>query len=418
MDIKKEIVSMARAAKDASRIMAGMSSSRKKEILAAMASAVEKEKDEILFENSIDVDAAGEAGLSKALIDRLRLDDKRISALASSIREIAALGDPVGEVISEWTRPSGIRIKKVRVPLGVVGMIYESRPNVTADAAALCLKSGNSVILRGGSEAINSNHAIVRTILKAGYDAGLPEGAVQFVETADRAAVLELIKLDGLVDLIIPRGSEQMIRFVREHAVVPVLAHGKGLCHTYVDKAADLAMAAKIAFNAKCQRPGVCNAMETLLVHKDIARDFLPGICENYSKAGVEVRGCAVTSSIFPDAVKATDEDWSTEYLDLKVSVKVVDSLEAAIAHINVYGSGHSEAIITSDEAAAKKFLAEVDAAAVFHNASTRLHDGSVFGLGAEIGISTQKLHARGTMGARELTTTKFLVYGNGNIRE
>lgn len=418
MDVKHDITAKAHNAKNASRETATLSPSRKKEILMAMASAIEKNKDKIIFENSIDVEAAKESGLSPALIDRLMLDDKRILALAASIREIASQPDPVGEVVSQWTAPSGIKIKKVRVPLGVVGMIYESRPNVTADASALCIKSGNAVILRGGTEAINSNHAIVRTLLAAGYEAGLPDGAIQFVETADRTAIIELIKLDKLVDLIIPRGSEAMIRFVREHAIVPVLAHGKGLCHTYIDKTSDLAMARKIVFNAKCQRPGVCNAMETLLVHKSVAKDFLPEMCAAYSSAGVEVRGCAVTASIVPDVIKASDEDWSTEYLDMKVSVKVVSSIEEAIEHINVYGSGHSEAIVTDDEAAAKKFMDEVDAAAVFHNASTRLHDGGTFGLGAEIGISTQKLHARGTMGARELTTTKFLVYGDGHIRE
>ncbi|MDI6756565.1 MAG: glutamate-5-semialdehyde dehydrogenase [Endomicrobiia bacterium] len=418
MDIKHDIVSKAQDAKNASRETASLSPSRKKEILMAMAVAVEKARDKIIFENSVDVEAAKESGLGQALVERLTLDGQRIAAMASAIREIAALPDPVGDVVSEWIAPSGIKIKKVRVPLGVVGMIYESRPNVTADASALCIKSGNAVILRGGTEAINSNHAIVRTLLAAGHEAGLPDGAIQFVETADRAAIIELIKLDKLVDLIIPRGSEAMIRFVREHAIVPVLAHGKGLCHTYIDKSADLAMARKIVFNAKCQRPGVCNAMETLLVHKAVAKDFLPDMCAVYSSAGVEVRGCAVTASIVPDVIKASDEDWSTEYLDMKVSVKVVTSIEEALGHINIYGSGHSEAIVTDDEVAAKKFMEEVDAAAVFHNASTRLHDGGSFGLGAEIGISTQKLHARGTMGARELTTTKFLVYGGGHIRE
>ena len=286
------------------------------------------------------------------------------------------------------------------------------------DAAALCIKSGNCVILKGGSEAFNSNHALIRVMMKAASQAGLPVGAVQFVETVDRQAVMEMLKLSGYIDLIIPRGSDEFVQFVHEHSAIPILAHGKGLCHTYVDKSADLEMAKKIAFNAKCQRPGVCNATETLLVHKDVAAGFLPGMCRLYKDAKVDVRGCRKTLSIVPEVIPATEDDWSSEYLSMTLSVKVVDSIEDAVNHITLYGSGHSEAIITEDKSAAEKFIKEVDAAAVFHNASTRLHDGGVFGLGAEIGISTQKLHARGTMGAKELTTTKYIVRGAGQIRE
>lgn len=418
MDAVKEITMKARLAKSASRLMARLSSAQKEKILRAMAEALLKEKDDILFHNSIDVEAAKEAGLSGALVDRLTLNDKRVESLAASLVEIAAAPDPIGEVISEWTRPIGIRIRKIRVPLGVVGMIYESRPNVTVDAVALCIKSGNACILKGGTEALNSNHSLIKVLTKAGYATGLPESSVSFIETADRSVITEMLKLDRYIDLIIPRGSEEMIRFVREHSVVPVLAHGKGLCHTYIDKYADIEMAKKIAFNAKCQRPGVCNAMETLLVHKDLAKSFLPEMCRIYKDAGVEVRGCEVSKSLVPEIIEAQPSDWSTEYLDMILSVKVVNSVEEAIDHINLYGSGHSESIVTEDKPTAAKFLQLVDAAAVFHNASTRLHDGGVFGLGAEIGISTQKLHARGTMGAKELTTTKYVVYGTGQIRE
>jgi glutamate-5-semialdehyde dehydrogenase len=417
-ELKNTIIARAAEAKLASRALAQFSNETKNKILKAMADAVVKEKKEILFQNEIDVDAAGEAGLSKALIDRLLLNDKRIDDMARGLREVAALPDPIGEIIADWTPPAGVHIQKVKVPLGVVGLIYESRPNVTVDAAGLCLKAGNAVILRGGSEAINSNHALAKVITKAAYAAGLPEGAIQFIEVTDREAIMDMIKLDHLIDLIIPRGGEEMIRFVREHATVPVLAHGKGLCHTYIDKAADLEMAKKIAVNAKCQRPGVCNAMETLLVHSAVAQKLLPQLCELYAKQGVEIRGCAVTKSLVPQVVEAKETDWSEEYLSLTLSIKVVNSLEEAINHINKYGSGHSDAIITEDKQAADKFMKEVDSAAVLHNASTRLHDGGVFGFGSEMGTSTQKLHARGTMGVRELTTTKFLVFGHGEIRQ
>lgn len=418
MDIKQEVQERARAAKSASRLLINLKAEDKSRIILSMAEALLKNKDEILFHNSIDVDAAKEIGLSNALIDRLMLDEKRLKAIYSALIEISKLSDPVGEVVSEWERPSGIKIKKIRVPLGVVGIIYESRPNVTVDAVAMCVKSGNACILKGGSEAFNSNHSLIRVLVKAAIQAGLPEGVIQFIETTDRAAISEMIKLDNYIDVLIPRGSEEMIRYIRENSTVPILAHGKGLCHTYIDKSADIDMAKRIAFNAKCQRPGVCNAMETLLVHKDIAEIFLPQMCQIYKDANVEIRGCETTRSIVPDVIEATSADWSAEYLDMILSIKVVNSLEEAIEHINIYGSGHSEAIVTNDPHSAEKFMKEVDAAAVFHNASTRLHDGGVFGLGAEIGISTQKLHARGTMGIKELTTTKYLVYGTGQIRQ
>ncbi len=418
MGIKEDVLAKAESAKSASRLMALLTSEQKSRILMAMSEAILNEKDNIIFHNSIDVEAAKESGLSASLIDRLTLDEKRVKALAESLAEISNLPDPVGEVISEWVRPIGIKIRKIRVPLGVVGMLYESRPNVTVDAVALCIISGNACILKGGSEAINSNHSLIKILNESGLSTGLPDGAINFIETADRNSIVEMIKLDNLVDIIIPRGSREMIKFIREHSIVPVLAHGKGLCHTYIDKFADIGMAKKISFNAKCQRPGVCNAMETLLVHKDVASEFLPDMCKAYKEANVELRGCKITKSVIPDVIEAKDADWSSEYLDLIISIKVVSSLDEAIEHINVYGSGHSESIVTDDRACAEKFLAEVDAAAVFHNASTRLHDGGVFGFGAEIGISTQKLHARGTMGARELTTTKYVVYGSGQIRE
>lgn len=417
-EIKQTIITQAAEAKIASRKLNKLSSDDKNKILIAMAEAVIKHKDDIMLHNEIDVQAAKDEKLNDALIDRLILNDKRIMEMAHGLRNVVSFPDPVGEIIADWTPPAGINIQKIRVPIGVIGLIYESRPNVTVDASGLCLKAGNAVILRGGSEAINSNHALVKIIAEAAYTAGLPEGAIQFIDTTDRQAVNEMIKLDSLIDLIIPRGNEEMIRFIRENATVPVLAHGKGLCHTYIDKSANIEMAKKIALNAKCQRPGVCNAMETLVVHKDIAEKILPSLCGSYQDAGVEVRGCPLTKTIVPSVVEATDKDWSTEYLSLILSIKIVASIDEAIIHINKYSSGHSEAIITDDNIAAEKFLKEIDSSAVFHNASTRLHDGSVFGLGTEIGISTQKLHARGTMGVKELTTTKYLIRGHGETRE
>ena len=414
----EQVARQALLAKTSCRRLALLSPEEKKRILLGIASAIEAAGQDILFRNEIDVEAAKEAGLSEALIHRLTLTEKSLQAMAQGVREIADQPDPIGEVLESWARPSGIRIEKIRVPLGVVGMIYESRPNVTVDAAALCLKSGNAVLLRGGSEAINSNRALVAAITKALQASKAPEGAVQLLEDTNRESIMELIRLNHLVDLVIARGSEEMIHQVMKNATVPVLGHGKGVCHVYVDDQANLTMAEKIAFNAKVQRPGVCNAMETLLVHKDAAAAFLPKIAELYETAKVEIRGDEATRQIVPSAMPATEEDWHTEYLDLIVSIRVVDSLDQAIEHINRYGSGHSDSIVTENADHAKRFLSEVDSAAVFHNASTRLHDGSVFGLGAEIGISTRKFHARGTMGARELTTTKYVVHGSGQIRD
>lgn len=416
--MKEKIVKQAELAKQASRKLALLDTETKNRALSEIAAALESRVKEIVDANQKDIEKAKSDGLSAALIDRLTLNDKRVSAMAQGVLEIISLSDPVGETINEWTRPNGIRICKVRVPLGVIGMIYESRPNVTIDATALCLKSGNAVILRGGSEAFNSNLVLAGIVSGTLNKAGLPGDAVQFINTTDRQAIFELIKLDKYIDVIIPRGGEQLIRTILENSTVPVISHGKGNCHVYVDKSADTEKAIKICFNAKVQRPGVCNAMEKLLVHQDIAGKFLPLMVEEYKKAGVEIRGCENTRQIIKNVLPSTNEDWNTEYLGLVLAIKVVDSIEDAIIHINTYGSGHTESIITEDNKIAGKFLAEVDASCVMHNASTRLHDGSVFGLGAEIGISTQKLHARGTMGARELTSTKYLVFGTGQIRE
>jgi len=412
------ITKKAKIAKTSSRKLASLSTEIKNRALVSIVEEIEKNTDKIISQNKIDIKKTTGKNLSSALIDRLTLNEKRIKEMAKSVLDIAELPDPVGEIISEWNSPSGFLIKKTRVPLGVIAIIYESRPNVTVDSTALCLKSGNAVILRGGSESINSNRILVEIISGALKSIkGMPEGVVQFIDTPDRLSIYEIIKLDNFIDLVIPRGGEKMIRQIREKSVVPVLSHGKGLCHTYIDKSADIDMAIKIAFNAKVQRPGVCNAMETLLVHKDIADKILPALAEDYKKANVELRGCPKTLKILTDIKKAKKEDWSTEYLDLILSVKIVDSIDRAIEHINEYGSGHTDSIITEDKKSAEKFLTEVDSSAVFHNASTRLHDGGVFGLGSEIGISTQKLHARGTMGLKELTTTKYVVYGTGEIR-
>ncbi|NIN92896.1 glutamate-5-semialdehyde dehydrogenase [bacterium] len=418
MDIMKKTEEMARKAKLAASAMANLSTSLKNKALLAMAKAIQEKAEDIISKNRIDVKEAKEKGLAISLIDRLTVNDKRISNMSKGLREIAELPDPVGEVIEHKVRPNGLRIDKVRVPLGVVAIIYESRPNVTCDAAGLCLKAGNAVILRGGSEAINSNMIIAKVLQEAAYSSGIPQGAIQLVETTDREAVSQLVKMDGFIDVVIPRGSEEMIKKIKANATVPVIGHGKGLCHIYVDKSADLRMAERICFNAKVQRPGVCNAMETLLVHKDIAGEFLPGMIKKFEEAKVEIRGDEKTKSILSHVKSAREEDWSTEYLDLILSVKVVDSLSEAIDHINKYGSMHSEAILARDKDAAQKFLKEVDASSVFWNASTRFTDGGEFGMGAEIGISNQKLHARGPMGVRELTSTKFVIYGDGQIRE
>jgi glutamate-5-semialdehyde dehydrogenase len=416
-DLKQQVIEQARAARRAAMLLAHASTSAKDRALLAMADALIVDSARILEANDEDIRQARERGLPEAMIERLTLNEKRIASMAEGIRQVAALPDPVGEIVEGWKRPNGLEILKVRVPLGVVAIIYESRPNVTADAAALCLKSGNAVILRGGSEAFRSNQAITASLVRAMEGAGLPAECVQMVQTTDREAATHLMRLNGLVDCIIPRGGAGLIQTVMQTATVPVIETGVGNCHTYIHEDADLQMASEVAFNAKVQRPSVCNAMETLLVHSAVAAEFLPAFADRLKAAGVEIRGCERTRQLVPWALEATEEDWYTEYLALILAVKVVDSLDEAIAHINHYGSRHSEAIITRSLDAARRFAREVDAACVYVNASTRFTDGFEFGFGAEVGISTQKLHARGPMGLRELTTTKFVVYGDGQVR-
>ena len=418
MSLKEDILEIARQAKFSTQKLANLSSKIKDEVLSRMAETIETNARRIKEENRKDVALAREKGLSGALIDRLTLNDKRIEQMASSLREIARLEDPIGKVERMWRRPNGLLIGKVIVPLGVIGIIYEARPNVTVDAAGLCLKAGNATILRGGSEAIHSNIALADLLRKVIEEAELPGGSIQLIRTTDRNAVMEMLKLDEYIDVIIPRGGESLIRTVTENSSIPVIKHYKGVCHTYVDEEADLEMAEKIAFNAKVQRPGVCNAMETLLVDEKIAAQFLPGMIKKFQRAGVEIRGDEKTCRIVEGIKPATEEDWQTEYLDLILSVKVVKGIEAAINHINRYGSHHSDAIVTENYRKSRKFLQEVDSAAVYVNASTRFTDGGEFGLGAEIGISTQKLHARGPMGVNELTSSKFIILGDGQIRE
>ena len=416
-EIKQIVNKKVSLAKVASMQLGLLDFKQRNAILLSIADALEKNISEIQFHNDIDVETAKNSGMDKVLIERLTLTNKRIEDMIHGVRSIVNQKDPIGEIM-ETREVDGINIQKVRVPIGTIAMIYESRPNVTVDAAALCIKSGNAIILRGGSEAINSNKILAKIISSAGESAGMPVGAITFIDVVDRAAVSEMIKLDNYIDLLIPRGSGKMIEFIKQHSTIPILSHGSGLCHTYIDKAANIDMAIKVTINAKCQRPGVCNATETVLVHRDIANKVLPKLCKKFFENDTEVRGCKLTKSIVPEVKDATEQDWATEYLDKIVSIKVVNSLEEAINHINRYGSKHSDSIITEDKQRAEKFLKEVDSAAVFHNVSTRLHDGGVFGLGAEIGISTGKLHARGAMGARELTSTKFVVRGNGVIRK
>jgi glutamate-5-semialdehyde dehydrogenase len=416
-EIKQIVNKKVSLAKVASMQLGLLDFKQRNAILLSIADALEKNISEIQFHNDIDVETAKNSGMDKVLIERLTLTNKRIEDMIHGVRSIVNQKDPIGEIM-ETRDVDGINIQKIRVPIGTIAMIYESRPNVTVDAAALCIKSGNAIILRGGSEAINSNKILAKIISSAGESAGMPVGAITFIDVVDRAAVSEMIKLDNYIDLLIPRGSGKMIEFIKQHSTIPILSHGSGLCHTYIDKAADVDMAIKVTINAKCQRPGVCNATETVLVHRDIAKEVLPKLCKQFAENDTEVRGCKLTKSIVPEVKDAVEQDWATEYLDKIVSIKVVNSLDEAINHINRYGSRHSDSIITEDKKRAEKFLKEVDSAAVFHNVSTRLHDGGVFGLGAEIGISTGKLHARGAMGARELTTTKFVVRGNGNIRK
>lgn len=418
MDISSYVTDKAKKAKVAARALANISTEIKNNALLKMAEGLERESAKLIAENKKDIAAAEQKGLSKAMIDRLMLDPDRVKAMAKGLREVAALPDPVGEVLKIQRRPNGMEVGKMRVPIGLIGIIYESRPNVTADSAALCLKSGNGVLLRGGSESVHSNIAIVEVLSKAGAEAGIPDGAVSFIENPDRACVMEMLKQNQFVDLIIPRGGEALIRMVSENSTIPVIKHDKGVCHVYVDSKADLAMAEEICFNAKVQRPGTCNAMETMLVHQDVAKTFLPACIAKMQTAGVEIRGCAKTKAIVSSIKDAVAQDWDTEYNDLVLNVKVTASMEEAMEHIAQHGSQHSEAIVTDDYKNAMRFQREVDASAVFVNASTRLNDGYEFGLGAEIGISTTRIHARGPMGLEELTSTKFIVFGNGQIRK
>ncbi|MCX5834746.1 MAG: glutamate-5-semialdehyde dehydrogenase [Deltaproteobacteria bacterium] len=417
MDIRETVLEIAKNARRASFILANVSTDAKDKALREIAIQLIHHEDYLIEENEKDVEYARRKGLSKAMIERLTLDEKAIRAMAQGLEEVAALPDPVGKITSMWRRPNGLLVGRMRIPLGVIGIIYESRPNVTADAAALCLKSGNAVILRGGSEAINSNRGIsliLRGVLRL---QGLPEDAVQFIPTVEREAVNVMLELEEYIDLIIPRGGEELIRAVVSQSRIPVIKHYKGVCHIFVDESADLEMAYAICMNAKTQRPGVCNAMETLLVHKNVAGSFLPEMAARLRKAGVTLRGCEKTRAIVPDVEAAKEEDWYAEYLDLILAVRVVENLDEAVAHIEKYGSLHTESIITRDYTNSQRFLAEVNSSTVLVNASTRFSDGFQLGLGAEIGISTTKLHAFGPMGLEELTTTKFIVYGNGQVR-
>lgn len=418
MDIKEQILKIGKDALAASRELAKLSTRKKNTILEAMAKELDAQRAFIQEENAKDLATGKEAGLTSAMLDRLELTDARIDGMTKGLRDVAVLNDPVGDEISLWNRPNGLEIRKVRVPIGVIGIIFESRPNVTCDAAALCFKTSNAVILRGGKEAILSNLAIAKAMQTGGATKGMPVNAIQLIPTTDREAVKVMCQMTGYLDLIIPRGGEGLIQAVTEMSHVPVIKHYKGICHTYIDAAADLSMAWKISENAKCQRPGVCNAMETLLVHKDIAGAFLPKMGELFKARGVELRGDEATCQLIPAAKPATEQDWHEEYLDMILAIRVVGDVDAAVAHINQYGSGHSDAIVTQDKTAEKTFLAEVDSSSVYVNASTRFTDGAEFGMGAEIGISTDKLHARGPMGLEELTTYKFVIAGKGQIRE
>ncbi|OGR85084.1 MAG: glutamate-5-semialdehyde dehydrogenase [Elusimicrobia bacterium RIFCSPLOWO2_01_FULL_54_10] len=418
MKINPKLLSLAKRSKEASRKTAMLSDEIKKRALKAASKALVEFDAKILAANAKDMALAKKKKYPASYLDRLFLDAGRVEAMARALEEIAAQKDPVGEVVEEWNSKDGIKIKRVRSPLGVIGMIYESRPNVTVEAAALCLKAGNSVILRGGSESLNSNKALADIFSAAIASQGVPADAVLLIENTERKNIYDLAGLDEWVDLIIARGSEEMVNDIQKRATVPVLGHGKGVCHVFVDKSAALVMAEDIVLNAKTQRPGVCNAMETLLVHSGIAKGFLPAVGIRLAKAGVALRGDDASRKLIPGIQKATEKDWPAEYLDLILAVKVVDSVDQAVDHINRYGSGHTDTIVTEDASSAERFLKGVDSAAVFHNLSTRMHDGGVFGLGAEIGISTAKLHARGTTGARELTTTKYIAEGTGQIRK
>ncbi len=415
--MREQILEMGKKARRAAHLMAMANDNQKRVALENTAAALERELQSIFAANRKDVEDAERKGLGKAKIDRLIISEKVLTEMTGGLKEVSLLPDPVGEVTRMWTRPNGLQVGKMRIPLGVIGIIYESRPNVTVDAAALCIKAGNSVILRGGSEAFHSNSRLAQILRESLKEAGLPEDAVQFVETTDRQAVLDLLGLEEYVDVMIPRGGEDLIRFVTQNARMPVLKHYKGVCHVFVDSDANLEMARKICLNAKVQRPGVCNAMETLLVHEGVASSFLPGMAEAFRKEGVELRGCDKTRALVPDCGSATEEDWYAEYLDLVLAVRVVPDMDEAIRHITQYGSQHTEAILTENFERAHRFVREVQSSLVLVNASTRFNDGFQLGLGAEIGISTSRLHAFGPMGVEELTTTKFIAFGNGQLR-
>jgi len=412
------IEDMARNAREASRHLRRLGRSQKDDALRRMAKMLLAHQQDIINENKKDLVLAKEAGLSPAMIDRLTLDGAVLDGMAAGLNEVADLPDPVGEITGMWKRPNGLQVGRVRIPLGVIGFIYESRPNVTVDAAGLCLKSGNAVILKGGSEAIHSNIILGRLLGEALHETGIPQEAIQVIPTTDREAVNVLIGLEELIDIIIPRGGEGLIRFVTSHSKIPVLKHYKGVCHVYVDQSASLQMAEEVCYNAKVQRPGVCNAMETLLVHEAVAAEFLPRMVNRFRDASVEIRGCPRCVELIPDIRPAEESDWPAEFLDLILAVKIVTDMDEALDHIETYGSRHTEAIITTDYDRSQRFLAEVDASVVLVNASTRFNDGNQLGLGAEIGINTSKLHAFGPMGLEELTTTKFIVYGQGQTRD
>jgi len=415
--LEDKVINILKRAKEASFALGSIAANKKNAALCYIASNLLKNSGYILSENSKDVALAKEKGLSEALVDRLTLTEKRIKEMSDSLKQVASLEDPSGKIIRQWKRPNGLTIKKISVPIGVVGIIYESRPNVTSDCAALCLKSGNACVLRGGSESINTNLAIHKIITKGLKKAGIPEHAVAMIDVTDRSAVEILLRQAGLVDVIIPRGGEGLIRYVAENSLIPVIKHYKGVCHLYVDKSADFGMALDIMLNAKVQRPGVCNAIEKMLVHKDIARRFLSQAAGVLDDKGVELRGCPETSRILKGIKKAAEKDWYEEYLDLILTIKVVKSLDEAISHINKYSSRHSDAIVTKDKKAAGRFLKEVDSACLYHNASTRFTDGYQFGMGAEIGISTDKVHARGPMALEELCIYKYIILGSGQTR-
>ena len=415
--MKENLSEKGKILRDASRKLAVASTAIKDSALRDIAMEIEKNREWIKSENGRDLKAGIAKGLSTAFIDRLTLDDKRIDGMIKILHDVVNLKDPIGEIFNMNTMPNGLKVGQLRVPIGVIGIIFESRPNVCIEVAALTIKSGNAVLLKGGSDAIHSNICLTSLIRNGLKNAGLPDGCVEIVDNTDRESVLEMVRMKEYIDVIIPRGGLELIRFVEENSLIPVIRHDRGICHTFVDEFADLQMAVAICFNAKVQRPGVCNAMETLLVHSGIAPSFLPAVEKDYKKAGVKLKGCAKTKKILPGILDATEEDWSTEYLDLVLSVKVVENLDEAIAHINQYSSHHSDCIVTENYSHGMKFITEVDSAACFINASTRFSDGNEFGLGAEMGISNQKLHVRGPMGLKDLTAPKYIIFGSGQVR-